>query len=86
MSTSRAVLVGIQTRNQSESELSASLDELERLCDTLGFTVVGRLTQKLSSQNKRRVLGDGKLKELAKWTGGPGWIYRGPQLTKKKHD
>ncbi len=86
MSKSRAVLVGIQTSRQTATELSASLDELERLCDTLGLTVVGRLTQKLSSQNKRRVLGDGKLKELAKWTGGPGWIYRGPQLSKKQHD
>ena len=70
----KAILVGIQLPRVSDQELTGSLNELERLVTTLGYEVVGRLTQKRSSEKGAVVLGDGKLKELAKITGGTGQV------------
>lgn len=69
-----AVLVGIQLPKISSIELQASLDELTRLVTTLGYTVIGQVTQKRSSDRSASILGDGKLKELAQWTNGSGEI------------
>lgn len=69
-----AVLVGIQLPKISSIELQASLDELTRLVTTLGYTVIGQVTQKRSSDRSASILGDGKLKELAQWTNGSGKI------------
>ncbi len=73
-SPSRAVLVAIQTPRVTREELDSSLHELTRLVKTLGYQVVGRVTQKRSSDKFATVLGQGKLTELAQWTGGPGTI------------
>ncbi|MGB4066855.1 MAG: GTPase HflX [Nitrospira sp.] len=73
-SQSRAVLVAIQTPRVTREELESSLHELTRLVKTLGYQVVGQLTQKRSSDTFATVLGQGKLTELARWTGGPGTI------------
>lgn len=78
-----AVLVGIQTPGVSNEELHSSLDELARLVTTLGYKVVGRVWQKRKSERGLTVLGDGKLRELASWTGGSGTIA--PGVIKKKH-
>lgn len=69
-----AVLVGIQLPGTSTQELDSSLQELARLVTTLGFNVVGRVSQKRTSVKSFNVLGDGKLSELAKWTGGTGKV------------
>lgn len=69
-----AVLVGIQLPKTSQAELEGSLQELTRLVTTLGYNVVGQVTQKRGSDRSASVLGDGKLKELAEWTGGTGKI------------
>lgn len=69
-----AVLVGIQLPKISQQELQGSLQELTRLVTTLGYHVIGQVTQKRSSDRSAAVLGDGKLKELAEWTGGSGVI------------
>lgn len=69
-----AVLVGIQLPGTSAGELDSSLQELARLVTTLGYKVVGRVSQKRSSAKSFNVLGDGKLRELAEWTGGTGKI------------
>jgi GTP-binding protein HflX len=69
-----AVLVGIQLPKVSSEELHSSLQELTRLVTTLGYNVVGQVTQKRSSDRSASVLGEGKLKELADWTGGTGKI------------
>ncbi len=69
-----AVLVGIQLTKTSQQELHGSLQELTRLVTTLGYNVVGQVTQKRGSDRSATVLGDGKLKELAEWTGGTGVI------------
>jgi GTP-binding protein HflX len=73
-SPSRAVLVAIQTPRMPGEELESSLHELTRLVKTLGYQVVGRLTQKRSSDKFATVLGQGKLAELARWTGGSGTV------------
>ena len=78
----KAVLVGIKLSGQTDAEIQSSLDELERLVTTLGYDVIGRLWQKRNSTKSAAVLGDGKLRELAKWTGGTGEI--GPFFEKKK--
>jgi GTP-binding protein HflX len=69
-----AVLVGIQLPKQTQQELEGSLHELTRLVTTLGYHVVGQVTQKRNSDRSASVLGAGKLKELADWTGGSGQI------------
>ena len=77
----RAVLVGIQLPGVSEEEHNASLAELGRLVDTLGFDVVGQVSQKRTHLSSSAGLGGGKLKELAHWTGGTGVV---PSGAKKK--
>jgi GTPase len=70
----KAVLVGIQLPKTSTAELKSSLDELTRLVTTLGYEVVGRVTQKRSTEKSATVLGEGKLHELSRWTGGTGVV------------
>lgn len=79
----KALLVGIQLPKVADSEVNASLAELARLVTTLGYDVIGQTSQKRKSEKSAAVLGDGKLQELAKWTGGTGDI--GPMVVKKKH-
>jgi GTP-binding protein HflX len=69
-----AVLVGIQLPKVTAQEFEGSLQELTRLVTTLGYRVVGQVTQKRSSDRSASVLGEGKLKELSHWTGGSGHI------------
>lgn len=78
-----AVLVGILTPGMSQEALHSSLDELGRLVTTLGYKVIGRIWQKRKSERGFTVLGDGKLRELATWTGGTGVIAS--SVVKKKH-
>ena len=69
-----AVLVGIHLPKVAAPEFEASLQELTRLVTTLGYNVVGQVTQKRSSDRSAIVLGAGKLKELSQWTGGTGVV------------
>src|SRR6266699_4345412 len=82
----RAVLVGVQLSGVSDAEQRASLTELKRLCETLGFEVVGEVTQKRKGLGAATVLGEGKLAELAEWTGGTGVAPTGPPGQKKATD
>ncbi len=70
----KALLVGVQLPQVSDQEAESSLDELSRLVHTLGYDVIGRFSQRRPSQRGATVLGDGKLKELAQWTGGTGKV------------
>ena len=74
----RAVLVGVQLQGVTDEELASSLAELGRLAKTLGLEVVGQLTQKRQSLGAGAVIGTGKLKELARFTGGTGSYVRSP--------
>ncbi len=82
--TERAILVGITLPKCSETETHESLDELGRLVKTLGYEVVGRLTQRRGSFAGAVVLGAGKLKELAYHTGGKGVLERKSYAKKTK--
>jgi len=82
MARPRAVLVGILVPDHDPVELDHSLDELSRLCDTLGLDEVGRLTQRRSGTGAANLLGEGRLAELAGWTGGSGKVHRGPRKTR----
>ncbi len=69
-----ALLVGVQAQGTSDFEHERSMAELHRLVDTLGMKVVGSISQKLKSSSAASVVGPGKLKEIAKWTGGTGLV------------
>jgi GTP-binding protein HflX len=74
----KAVLVGVQLPGVTDAEQRSSLMELKRLCKTLGFEVVGEVTQKRKGLGAATLLGEGKLVELAAWTGGTGVVPKGP--------
>jgi GTP-binding protein HflX len=90
------VLVGVQLQGVSDEALDGSLTELQRLAETLGLRVIGRVTQKRTSAGSPHVLGAGKLKELARYTGGPGFVpsfappssraSRGPEDVEEESD
>lgn len=79
----KALLVALHVPQLTLKEVEDSLAELTRLVTTLGPQVIGQIIQKRSTSKAKTVLGEGKLKELARWTGGPGVI--GPSFVKKKH-
>jgi len=82
----RAVLVGVQLPDASESDHRLSLAELERLVHTLGYDVVGAVTQRRPHLAAAAVVGVGKLHELAQYTGGTGVIPPAVKPKKRKGD
>jgi GTP-binding protein HflX len=70
----------VQLPNVSDAQFASSLAELERLATTLGLRPIARVTQRRSRLAPGVVLGEGKLVELARWTGGTGVVpaYRKP--------
>lgn len=63
----RAVLVGLITSGQTESQVEEYLDELEFLAHTAGAESVRRFTQKLPQPDARTFIGKGKLEEIAQY-------------------
>ncbi|HWN82783.1 MAG TPA: GTPase HflX, partial [Candidatus Udaeobacter sp.] len=80
----RAVLLGVQLPGVDDVEHDASLTELEQLAKTLGLEVVGRVQQKRTGLAAGVVVGQGKLTELAQWTGGSGEVPKGPPEKRKR--
>src|SRR5688572_2451390 len=82
-----AVVVAVQLPGVTDGELASSIAELERLAKTLGLDPIARVTQRRGRLASGVVLGDGKLKELAEWTGGTGVVpaFEKPG-SKKKYD
>src|SRR5271169_5341943 len=70
----RAILVGIQVPSVDDVAHAASLEELGRLVKTLGYEVVGTVSQKRDAIDGGTVLGKGRLEELAALTGGTGVV------------
>jgi GTP-binding protein HflX len=70
----RAILVGIQVPGVDDVAHGASLEELSRLVKTLGYDVVGTISQKRDAVGGGTVLGKGRLEELAALTGGTGVV------------
>lgn len=81
---SKAVLVGLHLPKVSALDFEGSLTELSRLVKTLGYEVIGQVTQKRPSERAASVLGDGKLQELAEWTGGSGKVAAAFERKKSK--
>lgn len=79
----KALLVAIQLPKVTDEDVKSSLAELARLVNTLGYEVIGNTSQRRNSERGSNVVGDGKLRELAQWTGGTGVIA--PMVVKKKH-
>lgn len=79
----KAFLAAIQLPRVSDAQVQASLTELSRLVQTLGYEVIGRTSQKRQSERGAIVFGEGKLKEIATWTGGTGIVNN--TIPKKKH-
>jgi GTP-binding protein HflX len=82
----RAVLLGVQLGDVEDAQFESSLHELARLGKTLGMEVVGRVTQKRPRLEPGVVVGEGKLKELAGWTGGSGRVHVGPPPRTQRKD
>src|ERR1039458_3271498 len=70
----RAILVGIQIPGVDDIAHAASIEELGRLVKTLGYEVVGTISQKRDEIGGGTVLGKGRLEELAAITGGTGVV------------
>lgn len=62
-----AVLVGIVTKNQTESQAKEYLDELEFLAETAGAITVKHFTQNLDYPNPKTFLGSGKIEEVEQY-------------------
>jgi GTP-binding protein HflX len=67
-----AVLVAVRLPDVDADATDASLSELSRLVTTLGYQVHSRIVQPRSGLSPAAVLGEGKLQELARLTGGSG--------------
>ncbi|MCH7657113.1 MAG: GTPase HflX [Bacteroidetes bacterium] len=63
----KAVLIGVISRDQSESEVDDYLKELAFLTETAGAKPVGRFTQKLEKPNPKTIIGTGKLEEVVRY-------------------
>ncbi len=63
-SEEQAVLVGLVTRTQTETQVQEYLDELEFLALTAGARTVKRFVQKLPHPDPRTFIGKGKLEEI----------------------
>src|SRR5260370_19642958 len=70
----RAILVGIQLPGVDDVAHAADIEELGRLVKTLGYEVVGTISQKRDEIDGSTVLGKGRLEELAAITGGTGVV------------
>ena len=69
-----AILVSIQLPDVDDVAHTASIEELGRLVKTLGYVVVGTVSQKRDTIGGGTVLGKGRLEELAAMTGGTGVV------------
>jgi len=65
------ILVDVMLQKTAAEEHVASLQELRQLVETLGWDIVGTLTQKLQSPTAASLIGPGKLNELSKLVKAP---------------
>ncbi len=82
----KAVLVGVQLPNVSDVDHQASLTELGRLVTTLGYQVIATLSQKRGALENSTVVGEGKLQELGRLTGGTGKVASRVPAKKRKDE
>ena len=63
----KAVLVGLITNDQNETQAKEYLEELDFLAHTAGAIAVKHFTQKVSVANPKTFVGKGKLIEIKKF-------------------
>tara|TARA_R110002072_G_scaffold168003_5_gene321497 strand:- start:769 stop:1956 length:1188 start_codon:yes stop_codon:yes gene_type:complete len=63
----KAVLVGVITQSQSETQVKEYLDELAFLAETAGAETVKIFTQKLATSHPKTFVGPGKLEEISQY-------------------
>jgi GTPase len=80
----RAILVRVQLPDIDDIAHEASFKELGRLVETLGYDVVGTLSQRMDGTGSGTLFGKGKLAELARITGGTGVVGSLATLLKSK--
>lgn len=78
------MLVAVHLPDVEEREFASSVEELGRLVTTLGYEVVARVTQARQHIEATAVLGEGKLQELARITGGTGHVGTTPPKRRDK--
>ena len=78
------MLVAVHLPEVSDEDFAAELAELGRLTHTLGYEVVGTVTQRRQSVSSATVIGEGKLKTLAAMTGGSGDVGSAAPEVKNK--
>src|SRR5258708_31344523 len=61
----RAILVGVQVAGVDDVAHAASIEELGLLVKTLGYEVVGTISQKRDEMDGATVLGKGRLEQLS---------------------
>lgn len=64
VSSEKAVLIGVITQNQDETQSNEYLDELEFLTITAGGKSIKRFTQRLEMPNPKTFIGAGKLNDV----------------------
>ncbi len=69
-----AVIAAVQLPGVSDIEHAGDIAELSRLLKTLGYKVVGAVSQRRSGVGSAAVFGPGKLREIAAYTGGTGEV------------
>ncbi len=70
----KAILVAVHFPRVDDVEFRASLEELGRLVTTLGYEVIAEVTQTRGHLESAAVIGEGKVQELARLTGGSGHL------------
>ncbi len=63
----KAILIGIISKDQTETQLNDYLDELTFLAETAGVIAVKRFTQRLAHPDSKTFIGKGKLEEVRKY-------------------
>jgi len=69
-----AVIAAVQLPGVTDTEHAGDIAELGRLLKTLGYQVVGAVSQRRSGIGSAAVFGEGKLVEIAAYTGGTGVV------------
>ncbi len=70
----RAILLAVRPGGVPDEEVQRSLDELGQLLEGLGIPVETSFVQRRSEPVRATYIGEGKLREIAERTGGPGVV------------
>jgi len=70
----RAILLAVRPGGVPDEEVQRSLDELGQLLEGLGIPVETSFVQRRSEPVRATYVGEGKLREIAERTGGPGVV------------